>query len=389
MTAARPAPEVKGWCPGALRPMMSGDGLVVRVRPPAGRLMPAELAAIADLSRRFGNGRIDLSARANLQLRGVRPEDHAALIAGLGALGLVDRSAEAEARRNILVTPFWAEGDGTVDIAARLAAALTRDGAPPTPGKFGYAIDCGPAPVLQAASADIRIERSARGDLIVRADGAERGRAVAPGAVVGAALELADWFLRTGGAPAGRGRMAAHLAHTPLPAHFQTDAPAAASAWRPVPGRTASGMLAGIAFGQMGAETVSVLAQTGPLRLTPWRMVLIESATAPADLPDLVTRPDDPRLRVVACTGAPGCPQALAPTRDLARRLAPRLPSGAFLHISGCAKGCAHPQAAPLTLVARSAGRFDLILRGTAQSPPDATGLSPDAIDRLPMFQTE
>ena len=23
--------EVKGWCPGALRPMMSGDGLVVRL----------------------------------------------------------------------------------------------------------------------------------------------------------------------------------------------------------------------------------------------------------------------------------------------------------------------------------------------------------------------
>ena len=27
------APVIQGWCPGALRPMMSGDGLVVRVRP--------------------------------------------------------------------------------------------------------------------------------------------------------------------------------------------------------------------------------------------------------------------------------------------------------------------------------------------------------------------
>ena len=27
------APQVKGWCPGAHRPMMSGDGLVVRIRP--------------------------------------------------------------------------------------------------------------------------------------------------------------------------------------------------------------------------------------------------------------------------------------------------------------------------------------------------------------------
>ncbi|MFD1807161.1 hypothetical protein ACFSHQ_00890 [Gemmobacter lanyuensis] len=29
---------MQGWCPGALRPMMSGDGLVVRVRPRLGRL---------------------------------------------------------------------------------------------------------------------------------------------------------------------------------------------------------------------------------------------------------------------------------------------------------------------------------------------------------------
>ena len=32
------APKVYGWCPGALRPMMSGDGLVVRIRAPLGRL---------------------------------------------------------------------------------------------------------------------------------------------------------------------------------------------------------------------------------------------------------------------------------------------------------------------------------------------------------------
>ena len=24
--------SVRGWCPGALRPMMSGDGLVLRIR---------------------------------------------------------------------------------------------------------------------------------------------------------------------------------------------------------------------------------------------------------------------------------------------------------------------------------------------------------------------
>ncbi|MEQ1672674.1 MAG: precorrin-3B synthase, partial [Hyphomicrobium sp.] len=43
--------EIKGWCPGALRPMMSGDGLVVRVRPRAGRLTMAQALGIAQAAR--------------------------------------------------------------------------------------------------------------------------------------------------------------------------------------------------------------------------------------------------------------------------------------------------------------------------------------------------
>jgi hypothetical protein len=38
----------------------------------------------ADLASRYGNGLIDLSARANLQLRGIR--DHAAVLAELATL---------------------------------------------------------------------------------------------------------------------------------------------------------------------------------------------------------------------------------------------------------------------------------------------------------------
>ena len=34
----------KGWCPGALRPMESGDGLIARIRPRGGRLSAAAAA---------------------------------------------------------------------------------------------------------------------------------------------------------------------------------------------------------------------------------------------------------------------------------------------------------------------------------------------------------
>lgn len=376
-------PEIRGWCPGALRPMMSGDGLVVRVRPRGGRLSQGQLHGIAALAAQHGNGLIDLSARANIQLRGVREATHAALIGGLRDLGLIDGSTEAEARRNIVVTPLWQPGDGTTDLAARLTDALEAADAPQTPGKFGYALDCGPRPVLRGTSADIRIERDDRGALLVRADGSAMGALATPDTAASLALDLARWFLASGGAPVGRGRMTAHLARTPLPARFATHPARAEAEAAPGPGPIALGFLVGFEFGQASAETVSALAEFGPVRVTPWRMLLIEGANRLPEMPGLVTRPDDPRQRVIACTGAPGCPQALGPTRTLARILMGSLPPGKVLHVSGCAKGCAHPVAAPLTLVARPGGTFDLIRDGKADAPADLTGLAPASLTRI------
>src|SRR5689334_21370364 len=101
------ASGVKGWCPGALRPMESGDGLVVRVRPFGGRLEAAQTAGLAELAGRYGNGLIDVTSRANLQIRGVDEQGHLPLLEGLAELRLLDPDADIEARRNILVTPFW------------------------------------------------------------------------------------------------------------------------------------------------------------------------------------------------------------------------------------------------------------------------------------------
>ena len=48
-----------------------------------------------------------------------------------------------------------------------------------------------------------------------------------------------------------------------------------------------------------------------------------------------------------------------------------------IVHVSGCEKGCAHPAAAPVTLVARN-GSYDLVLNGTASSPPVLRNLTLD-----------
>ena len=143
------ATRVKGWCPGALRPMQSGDGLVVRVRPFGGRLEAKQVAGLAELAGQCGNGLIDVTSRANLQIRGVSEASHRPLLDGLARLALLDPDPATEARRNILVTPFWSTGDETQALAAELEEALA-DSALELPTKFGFAIDDGKSRVLAA-----------------------------------------------------------------------------------------------------------------------------------------------------------------------------------------------------------------------------------------------
>ena len=359
-------PVVQGWCPGALRPMMSGDGLVVRVRPRSGRLTATQARGVAALSKVHGNGLIDLSARANVQLRGVTETGHLSLVEGLRDLGLIDASIAQETRRNIVVQPFHRPDDPTLTISTELARLLALPDAPDLPGKFGFAVDTGSTRVLESTACDIRIERDGQG-IMLRPDGSRLSKRVTETTAAAEALSLARWFVATGGIREGRGRMAAHIARVGLPqgyTHLTT-----AQGFVARPGLNDAGAMVAFTFGQMTAETLAAIAGLGDLRITPWRMIVIEGATRLPDLPGLITDPDDPLLHVVACTGAPGCVQALGPTRDLALALAPHVQG--LLHVSGCAKGCAHPGAADLTLTATPQG-YALIRGATAHDTPIA-----------------
>lgn len=371
-------PRVQGWCPGALRPMQSGDGLLVRLRPRGGSIMPDAAAGIARLAIAHGNGLLDLTSRANLQLRGVTDASYPLLMAGLQSLDLLDATAAGEARRNIVVSPFWSRSDGSQAIADALADALAGPDAPELPGKFGFAVDCGDVPVLNHISADIRLERGADGDLICRADGSAAGKRVTADSAVAAALALARWFVQSGGTARGRGRMALHVqgGATLHPSYLGAPAQSAAIA-SPKPGPLAEGFLVGLEFGQMRAETLAALALFGTLRATPWRMLLIENVSAAPKLAGLITSRNDPLLRVIACTGSPGCLQAAQPTRMMARSLAHYVPDGAVLHVAGCGKGCAHPAPATVTLTAGLDG-FDLIREGSANDAPTRVRIAPE-----------
>ena len=170
--------------------------------------------------------------------------------------------------------------------------------------------------------------------------------------------------------------MAAHVSSgAALPDQLRGDAEPAPIMARSHPGLYAAGAMVGVAFGQLTHSALAALAGSAPgLRLTPWRMVLIEGLYEMPHGEGLVTQADDPILRVVACSGAPACREANADTRALAASLAPQLAEDGMLHVSGCRKGCAFSGAASVTLVAGHEG-FDFIRNGSTRDLPVLRGL--------------
>ncbi|MGY0553057.1 cobalamin biosynthesis protein CobG [Vreelandella sp. 2A-K22] len=366
-----PSPRIKGWCPGAWRPMTTGDGLLVRVRPPLGQLSREQVLALCDASEIFGSGLIELTSRANLQLRGVTDESWPPLMAFLVEHRLVSDDSEAERQPQLMLAPAWQKGDDTHTIACLLQARGSELAT--MPGKVGIAIDAGNAPVLGDSAADFRIERSMAGGLLVRADGYALGTAVRDiEAAVEQLIRLTNWFVDTGGGASGR--MRRHTA--PLPDWAPTDTAPAPPGEKLALGEDREGMVVGLPFGRVAAETLrEAVSQTSArvVQVTPWRRLLLKDCDTLPAVDGLIRHNSDPRLAMDACPGAPYCEQANVATQPLAEKLNGGVEG--TVHISGCAKGCARRSAADVCLVGE-AGRFNLIVNGSADSTPVKKGLT-------------
>jgi precorrin-3B synthase len=402
------APEIKGWCPGAWTPMESGDGLLLRAKIVGSKLSLTQLSEIAAIALACGNGRIDLSQRAQLQIRGVSETTLAAAQARLKSIGLLALDAATESRLNVVASPL--ANSATFDaneIAARLARAIAEDQALISlPGKFLFLVDDGSAPGLRDVDADIRLE--ARGvQFAVVLDGARDQAVIAsPAAAIDAAVALARAFTRL---RAGRAfelrRMRAlvdamgaepllrtsGLTSEPYSSTCRQGALADLLGAREIDENFFAGFAApfGRFLAQDFAELAEAISEEGAkeLRLTPWRAILaptrsLEQATriaAAARALGFIVDAGDARLAIAACPGAPECSQAKGPTRiglDAIAGAAKMLSRGGIgAHVSGCAKGCAKPSATPLTLVANG-GFFDLVYNGAASDTPAAKGLT-------------
>ena len=197
MTAA---PAIKGWCPTLLSPMQSGDGWLARVKPSAGMLSAAAARLIADAARRHGNGHIDLTSRANLQIRGLSPrsaQDFAEIIIGAG---LANSNPLLESVRNVMASPLGPDDRSAPfdshAVARDIEAMLESEPALwALPSKFGFVVDAGGALPLADITADIMVRAGETG-LAVHLDGGTLAARCDPSSLAETVKALALAFLR-------------------------------------------------------------------------------------------------------------------------------------------------------------------------------------------------
>jgi len=366
----------RGACPSVAAPMPTGDGLLARLGG-GPHWTPAAMMRLADAAAAHGNGRVEVTARGSVQVRGLRPGTVAAFAAAAEGL---------DGGATVAVGPLAGADPASVD--PRGAAAAVAAGLGEVAPKLLVIVDGGGAIHLDALSADIRLEAEGgawRVALAGDAAGATPlGMTDDPAEAARRALALLGRRRAREALAGGVAPFLGALAGLLRPAPPRPARPAAeAVGVHDLGGAVALGVAP--AFGGTEAATLAALARAAEvagatgLRPAPGRALVATGLRDAAPLRGaaaalgLVVDPADPRRRVAACAGAPGCASALLATRPLAAALAAGLApgTGIAVHVSGCAKGCAHPGRAPITLVG-GAGGIGLLRGGAARDVPGA-----------------
>ncbi|WP_296739962.1 precorrin-3B synthase [Mesorhizobium sp.] len=435
----------RGACPALSAPMQTGDGLLVRLNPVAGGLVPKALIGLGESALRHGNGIMEVTARGSLQIRGLTAESVRLLAAEVDALGIAVRSGvPVEIGPLAGIDPL--EITDPTSLADMIRVAIEEAGLTGRLGpKVSVVVDGSGQLTMDAVTADVRLKALRAGDKVlwrvsVAGDAhsarplttvdedAARDIAVAALRMVaekGREAHTRDMSARQLASLAGwhsfappsvlpdisprRGEIALSSAASPI-SNVAGEKPAQKLPISPqvgeMSGRTEGGAVErprspighfplnnghalGIAlpFGSMPAQNIIDLSRqssdlgTTEIRLAPSRALLFLglSPSACANLQSFattlgfVTSPADPRTRIAACPGTPACASGRIATRAIAETVAKEsadfLDPSLTLHISGCAKGCAHPGSAMLTLVGDENGA-GLVVDGTAKALP-------------------
>lgn len=358
-------------CPGVLALHPAQDGSLARVRVPGGRLSADQLRALARAAG-LGNGLLDLTSRANLQLRGLSSDaagPAAGLLAGAGLLP----SAAHDRARNVLASPLAGRHlrslAATDEVVARLDRALcARPGLAQLSGRFLFAVDDGSGLALDPR-ADVALVAVGSGFVLI-VDGMRTDLSAPVGFAPALALDAAEAFLaacsaagtgawRIGELEGGAGHVARRVgarlgkALRARPAiapgvSVQHDGNVAVTALAPL-GRLDAGLL------------VALAGLVPEVRLSPRRTLTItdvppgeaEALAAALRGLGLVVEPGSGWEGLSACAGLDACPRARIDVRGAATaRASVRGPQDPAEHWSACERRCGERADQPIAVTA-------------------------------------
>lgn len=332
---------------------------MVRLRLPGGRVPVRALRRLSDLAGVYGNGVLQLTSRAGLQLRGLPDPLPAAFVEAVTATGLLP-SPTHERVRNIVASPLTGLHGGRADVSGltrALDAALVAEPAlAALPGRFLFVLDDGRGDVL-----DLRLDLGYAasgpegGHLLV--GGPDRGLPVAAADVVPELVRLALAF-----AEARTDTGAWHVAELPV---WTAGLGLVAVPSRPPTQETPLGVVGRVAsvavpLSMLTAAQVAAVERAvgdGMVVITPWRGLVLPGAAAAVDdlaAAGLVVDDEGAWAQLSACVGAPGCARSRVDTAGLAAALVTREPSLPRTHVSGCERRCGAPTGDHVDLVAPS-----------------------------------
>ncbi len=92
-------------CPGLFYATPAADGILSRIRIPGGIISSQQCRAIADIAEQYGGGYVDVTNRANLQIREIRTGINAEVLKHLQDMKLGSGNSVVDHIRNIMTSP--------------------------------------------------------------------------------------------------------------------------------------------------------------------------------------------------------------------------------------------------------------------------------------------
>ena len=391
-------------CPGLFYGSRARDGVLSRMRIPGGILNVQQCWTIANLVDRYSSGCLQVTNRANLQIRELHSEIAPSTWHDLQELGLASRRVEVDPIRNMMASPTAGiDRQQLLDTRPLVKAwddyLQTHPELSELSAKFSIGFDGGEAVSIRNLRNDIVLaaeRRSANSEIVFRLHlNGDTGILIQPSQCISVLAALAGAYLEyTKNLPRidGKKPRLRHLladwgaenylerVEASLPFALQRSSIELSERAIELDGnlgihrqRQSEFSYMGIALplGRLESKQLRNLAKIAQnlrgstLRLTPWQNLLISDIPnsqlfeVKQQVADLGLHSSATRLDscLVACAGSSGCASAatdtqshaLAMARDLAQKLT--IDRSINIHFSGCEKSCAQHQPIDITLV--------------------------------------